>query len=278
MKELFKIPLIHRRGLLALFLLLLSLQICIFCYEPKISTSQKDNELLLKLEREYHKKLTERMQKQFQNKPFNPNFLTDYKAYMLGIPTEAYDKLQAFRKQGKYVNSAADFQRVTGISNQLLTKIKPLFSFPEWTQKKRNFSDRKTVVSKIDLNAANFDELLAVPRIGESRANQILKIREKLGRFVSVKQLKLLYGIDEDTYDFLQNKFVISTKKPIKKLAINSVGLKELAAFPHFNFYIAKEIVKKRSKNGALKPEDLANVQGLTTEQIEIIVLYLDFY
>ncbi len=277
MKELFKIPLIHRRGLLALFLLLLSLQICIFCYDPKINTNQKDRELLLKLELEYHNKLKERKQKEFQPKPFNPNFLTDYKAYMLGIPTEAYDKLQAFRKQGKYVNSAADFQRVTGISNQLLNKLKPMFSFPEWTQKKTNFNYRKTAAPKIDLNSANFEELLSVPRIGESRANQILKIREKLGSFVSVKQLKLLYGIDEETFDFLQSKFLIKAKNPVKKLAINSASIKELAAFPYFNFYIAKEIVKKRSKNGDLKPQDLANVQGLTAEQIEILVLYLEF-
>ena len=48
-----------------------------------------------------------------QNYELNPNFLTDYKAYTLGIPPEAFDKLQAYRSENKFVNSAAAFQEIT---------------------------------------------------------------------------------------------------------------------------------------------------------------------
>ena len=47
-----------------------------------------------------------------QNYKLNPNFLTDYKAYTLGIPPEAFDKLQAYRSENKFVNSAAAFQEI----------------------------------------------------------------------------------------------------------------------------------------------------------------------
>ncbi|HLS31889.1 MAG TPA: hypothetical protein VK021_13615, partial [Flavobacteriaceae bacterium] len=48
--------------------------------------------------------------------PFNPNFITDYKAYTLGMTTAEFDRLQDFRKQDQWINSAADFQAVTKIS------------------------------------------------------------------------------------------------------------------------------------------------------------------
>ena len=59
--------------------------------------------------------------------PFNPNFITDYKGFKLGLTPEQIDRLQAFRAQNRYVNSAREFQQVTGVSDSLLAKIAPSF-------------------------------------------------------------------------------------------------------------------------------------------------------
>ena len=45
--------------------------------------------------------------------PFNPNYITDCKGYTLGLSASQLDRLFAFRKQDKFVNSAKDFQNVT---------------------------------------------------------------------------------------------------------------------------------------------------------------------
>ena len=37
--------------------------------------------------------------------PFNPNFISDYKAYVLNIPPEAIDRLRKFRADDKWINS-----------------------------------------------------------------------------------------------------------------------------------------------------------------------------
>ena len=55
--------------------------------------------------------------------PFNPNFITDYKGYTLGMSVAEIDKLHAFRKTDAYVNSAKEFQKVTKVSDSLLAKI-----------------------------------------------------------------------------------------------------------------------------------------------------------
>ncbi len=63
--------------------------------------------------------------------PFNPNYLTDFKAYRLGLSVEEIDRLFNFRKTRKFVNSAKEFQTVTGINDSLLSTISPYFKFPE---------------------------------------------------------------------------------------------------------------------------------------------------
>ncbi|MEP5911948.1 MAG: helix-hairpin-helix domain-containing protein, partial [Flavobacteriaceae bacterium] len=69
--------------------------------------------------------------------PFNPNYITDYKGYILGMSTAELDRLFAYREKEKFVNSTQDFQRVTLVSDSLLKTISPYFKFPEWVQKNK---------------------------------------------------------------------------------------------------------------------------------------------
>jgi hypothetical protein len=66
--------------------------------------------------------------------PFNPNFITDFKAYTLGMSPEEFDRLQHFRSKEQWINSVADFKRVTQVSDSLLEVISPYFKFPDWVQ------------------------------------------------------------------------------------------------------------------------------------------------
>ncbi len=73
--------------------------------------------------------------------PFNPNYITDYKGYTLGMSVEEIDRLLEFRKQDKWINSAEQFQQVTQVSDSLLNAISPYFKFPEWvTNPKTNIN------------------------------------------------------------------------------------------------------------------------------------------
>ena len=59
--------------------------------------------------------------------PFNPNFITDYKGYTLGMTNEEIDRLHAFRESNQWVNSAKDFQHITKVSDSFLEMISPNF-------------------------------------------------------------------------------------------------------------------------------------------------------
>ncbi len=59
--------------------------------------------------------------------PFNPNYISDFKGYTLGMTLEEIDRLHKFREQNKWINSKTQFQQVTLVSDSLLEAISLYF-------------------------------------------------------------------------------------------------------------------------------------------------------
>ena len=223
--------------------------------------------------------------------PFNPNFISDFKGYKLGMTIEQIDKLHKLRKQNKYVNSNGEFQKLTGVSNDWMKKYSPYFKFPDWVTNKyankfpSNFENKypkfekkqiKIVVQ--DINTANQIELEKVYMIGEKLALKIIAEREKFGSFANMEQLSFIWGISPDAIEDLNKRFEIKSLENLKKIKINELPIKELQQFPYFNYTIAKNIVTYRSMNGEIKNiEDLTNVKQFPVEKLKIIAVYLEF-
>ncbi|WP_321539208.1 helix-hairpin-helix domain-containing protein [Flavobacterium piscinae] len=164
------------------------------------------------------------------------------------------EKLFAFRKQNKYVNSAEEFQTVTGVSDSLLNAISPYFKFPDWVNQPKKqyasysnnkFENKKTIV-KIDINQATQEDLIKVYGIGPALSERILKNKESLGGFFSMEQLQFIWGLSPEVIENLNKHFEVTTEPKINKVDINNASVKELAKFPYFNYSIAKEIVTHR--------------------------------
>lgn len=62
---------------------------------------------------------------------------------------------------------------------------------------------------KYNLNTVTLEQLMTVPNIGETKAKAILELREKLGKFTSVSQLKSVKGIGSKTYEKLKDYFYV---------------------------------------------------------------------
>lgn len=219
--------------------------------------------------------------------PFNPNFIIDYKGAQLGMSVAEIDRLLAFRKLNKYVNSAKEFQQVTQVSDSLLNSISPYFKFPDWVNQprksyyanypKNDVAKKKAIIVK-DINKATADDLMQLYGIGPALSERILKRRATLGAFVSMEQMSEVWGLSPEVIELLELHFTISDPPAVEKIAINDLSSKELAKFPYFNYSLAKEIVIYRSMhNGIRSVEDLTKIKGMPNEKIKIIALYLEF-
>ena len=276
----------HRSGIVLLLLLMVLVQLCYyFISNQKPSTSEDTSWLLTQNEIDSLKQ--NRLTKKDTIYPFNPNFITDYKGYKLGMSVQEIDRLHQYRAQNKYVNSAAEFQKVTKVSSDLLQKISPYFKFPDWVTNKsasayKKFqtypTKEKVAIIQKDINAATKEDLIAVYGIGEKTAEKILIEKEKFGAFVSMEQFQFIWGISPEAIEDLQKRFFVKNTSTITKIAINELSIKELAKFPYFNYTLAKEIVIYRSMNNGIKEiADLTKIKGMPNEKIKIIALYLDF-
>ena len=129
----------QRLGIVLLLTIIIILQL-LYCFvdfnSPKTDSSKKQKWLSLQIAIDSAKN----NQKEYISKiyPFNPNFITDFKGYKLGMSIEQIDKLIAYRKLNKYVNSTQEFQNVTGVSDSLLEVISPYFKFPDWVKNKKS--------------------------------------------------------------------------------------------------------------------------------------------
>lgn len=219
---------------------------------------------------------------------FNPNFITDYKGYKLGMSVLEIDRLLDYRKENKYVNSPKEFQAVTQISDSLLNAIAPYFKFPNWVKnkaesrgyikyEKMGFAKKEKIVL-IDINRATQEDLIKIYGIGEAISLRILKLKESLGGFVSMDQMTDVWGLSPEVVANLNSHFKVYTLPLVNKIAINNASLKEISQFSYFRYALAKEIVTYRSMNGDIRNiEDLTKIKGFPVDKANIIALYLDF-
>lgn len=275
----------QRNGLLVLFALIVAVQILHHFRNvaiPNENSAEKQQWLSMQ-------KVIDSLGKQAKTQrpkfyPFNPNFISDFKGYQLGMSVAEIDRLLEFRKTNRYVNSASEFQNVTQVSDSLLQKIAPYFKFPDWVKNKRTLQyahaafpkKEKTVV--LDINLATQEELKKVYGIGDGLSQRILNEKEKLGGFVSMEQMNDIWGLSEEVIANLNRSFKVAEIPKVKKIKINDASVKELSQFPYFRYALAKSIVTYRSMNGNIKDtEDLLKISGFPVDKVKIIALYLEF-
>lgn len=214
--------------------------------------------------------------------PFNPNFISDYKAYTLGLTPLEFDRLSRFRGSNKWIHSIADFKEVTKVSDSLLAIIGPLFKFPDWVVKSKAASAQKNLsvglsyTDKIDLNTATQIQLQKVRGIGPALSARIISYRDKLGGFSVDKQLQNVWGLSQQVVANVLAGFTVKTPNPIKQIAINTASVSDIATIPGISFDFAKEIWEFRILRQKIESlSELKKIEGMTASKYALIELYL---
>ena len=213
--------------------------------------------------------------------PFNPHYLSDYRAYILGIDTVALQRIRNFIKKGGRFKSKLHFKQISGISDSLFEVLKPYIKINRYERRNKNVdkngskANRFTV--KKDINTATAEDLKKVYGIGEVLSKRIVKYRKKLGGFTIKEQLKDIYALSPEAYENLWKAFEIKTPKKIeRRIDLNRADMQQLQENPYIDFDLAEKIVEYRSLKGKFKDfEELKKIEGFPLEKYERIILYL---
>ncbi len=271
-----------RSGIIALSLLiLLSLSWYFIDYSSQpIEVNLELEKQLLAIQTQLDSTRLANEDKQYKIYPFNPNYISDYKGYTLGMKVEEIDRLRRFRENGKWINSISDFKQVTQVSDSLLAIISPYFKFPEWvtnqTKKKANYPIKKTLNQKKELNTITIDQLSGYDGITEELAIKIINERNRIGGFLLSEQLYDIWGVPKKSVRVILNDYAVKNKPLIEKIDLNLASASQLATIKYINFDLAKEIIDYRILHEGIKTvDDIAYLDGMTDYKLNRIKLYV---
>ena len=279
----------QRNGILLLLIIIIFLQLILHF---KNFDSQQLVDLSLPKITFYNKQLDSLKKKSSKKKkfkiyPFNPNYISDYKGYQLGMNVDEIDRLLAHREQRLYVNSAKEFQTITKISDSLLQKISPFFKFPEWVQKKNNNKNNQqryipnsrinvSEITTVDINKATLKDFTAIEGVDEYISERIIKYRSKLQGFSFKEQLFEVWGLDELIANKILSTFSIKNKPIIKKVNINTASFKEVLSNPYIDYELCIQIFDYKDEVAELQSiSEIKNIEGFPIKKYNRIVLYL---
>ena len=128
----------------------------------------------------------------------------------------------------------------------------------------------------IPLNSIDTAEWKKVPGIGSSFASRIVKYQSLLGGFVSVDQLREVYGIDNEMFSRISP--YVQEDENFKKIQVNKLEFKELLSHPYLNYKQVQAIMNLRKKKGNITSmNELAMLDEFTSDDIFRVEPYLEF-
>lgn len=279
----------QRNGILLLLIIIIFLQLILhfknFDSQQLVDLSQPKITFYKKQLDSLKKKSSKK--KKFKIYPFNPNYISDYKGYQLGMNVDEIDRLLAHREQRLYVNSAKEFQTITKISDSLLQKISPFFKFPEWVQKKNNNKNNQqryipnsrinvSEITTVDINKATLKDFTAIEGVDEYISERIIKYRSKLQGFSFKEQLFEVWGLDELIANKILSTFSIKNIPIIKKVNINTASFKEVLSNPYIDYKLCIQIFDYKDEVAELQSiSEIKNIEGFPIKKYNRIVLYL---
>jgi len=210
---------------------------------------------------------------------FNPNTATREELIQLGFPTYLASRFDNYRSKNGRFTIKSDLLKIYGMDSTLYNQIYSYIDLP--TERPSNKTKEKApkeiatvkVIERFDVNLADTTQLVRNYRIGTKPSQRIIKYRNQLGGFISLDQLKEVYGLDTVVIKELKQYTFIAENFQPAKISINSVTEKELAAHPYIKYPLAKAIATYRFQHGNFTAvEDLkkiANVNGAFYDRIK---------
>jgi competence protein ComEA len=213
---------------------------------------------------------------------FDPNNTTVESFIVLGFSRQEATRIIRYREKGGKFRIKSDLLKIYGIDSTFYQRIYSFINLPEIApapveqkQEVKGILTVKKSFEKFDLNTADTSQLKSIYGIGDKLSLRIVKYRDVLGGFVTMDQLKEVYGLDSMVIHRLMENSTLQEDFQPTQINLNNASEKQLSGHPYLS-KVAKAIVAYRFQHGDYKAvEEIRNVTNLDVQGIEKIIPYL---
>lgn len=166
---------------------------------------------------------------------FNPNTATYKELTAQGISPKVARTIIKFRKGEDTFKNPEDLLNVYGFKQSLLDSLRSRIDIPtiEHTE-----IEKTVEISLVDLSKTTAEELIKIKGIGNYYAKAIIKYRDALGGYHNVSQLQEVPAMNEELYEQIKSRFIISGK--IRKFIPISMEFKQALKHPYMDYETTK--------------------------------------
>lgn len=212
---------------------------------------------------------------------FNPNEIGEKEWMQLGLNKKNATTILKYISKGGKFRKKEDLKKIYGVPEMVIERMMPyaVFATDQTSANKKEVNAEKPKpINKIDINQADSAVLVGLPGIGEKLSTRIIKYRDRLGGFYSVKQLSEVFGISDSAVGLIKERVYITDANSVKKIAINTVDYSEMTKHPYMSFVMAKLILAYRKTHGKFSgTDDLKMIEGIDAEKMRKLIPYLSF-
>lgn len=200
---------------------------------------------------------------------FDPNKTKMEDWLKLGINQKQAQVILNYLRKGGSFKKKEDLMKIYSINKETYLRLEPFIKISSPTQK------IKRAYLQIELNSSDSLQLVKVRGIGPVFASRILKYKNLLGGYISLEQLREVYGIDSLKYEAIHKNFTNCNLDMIKRININKADFKQLLKHPYISYDFTKDIVNRRRKKVFTKAEDAFNIQFISSSDFKKLLPYL---
>ncbi len=206
---------------------------------------------------------------------FDPNTLSEEQLVKLGLSSFLVNRIARYRGKGGRFKKKEDLLKIYGMDSIWFEKAKPWIAIvdkgtpgaPTRTSINKEKEKKLFAYLLMDINLADTIQLMKVYGIGPSLSKRICLFRDKLGGFISMDQLKEVYGLDTLVVKELNKQFFVAEDFIPQKVNLNTMTVE--VKHPYIRRKDAQAIVAYRLQHGNIQNIDqLLEIKILTKEWI----------
>lgn len=204
---------------------------------------------------------------------FNPNNLDVDGWRRLGLSEKQARCIIRFREHGMVFKTKNDLLKIKVVDRKRIESWLPFVQLPDSLPKESYVPLKKNLIS-VDIATADSAQFLQVRGIGPVLAGRIVRYRNRLGGFISLQQIREVYGINDTSWAVLEPCLKLEVPTLERLLLLNSLSEDSLRLHPYVGSKIARQICMFRKQHSFRSVDELRSLPLITDEIYRKIAPY----